>query len=199
MMVKPEGKKSQFCIRRQKRMSIASSAVPYDALELIGEVAKRSKTADTEKLIGLVKSELTSRWPEDQRALAASSLRLGTDQQIREAVIVYRDSTHWDDVLTDYRVMHDVTEGAVRLIHKISSSHGGITDKEELFYLVCDWLTDQECSSENTRKYSRAKQMGLMTTKDVRYAIDLYESYLQYGYLKKKSTKKSRAKGDEPK
>ena len=176
-------------------MSITSSAVPKAALALISEVAERSQTKDKERLILLVKREISIRWPDEQCAIYANQIRLGSDAHIREAVEVYCQSTNWEDVLTDYHYMRDVSEGAVRLIHKIASNHGGVTDKDQLFDIVCDWLAEQECIAENTRKYSRAKQMGLSTTSDVRYAIDLYLSYLQYGYLKKKEPKKPRAKG----
>lgn len=158
-------------------------AVPGATIAFVKNIAEDAQVFLADQLYPLVCKEIDKKWPKpEQRAIFTGQLRLRTEAEIREAVYVYCQSINWKDVLVDAAAVKDIPEGVVKEINAISWREQAFT-KEDLFFAVCDHLEKLDILTEKSKsKKEKQIQIALRTTSDVRYAIDLYFVYKQYGY-----------------
>lgn len=163
-------------------MATVNSVVPKETLSLIRSVADREKVYAADKLVPLVRQEIDSRWSKSQREIYTGELRLSTKTQIQEAVYVFCQSINWESELNGLNDMPVVSETGVRFIHSIATKIGS-KDKDALFDAICDAVAEDEENNNRMRLSVRMAKMGLKTTNDIYFAIDLYHSYLDFGLM----------------
>lgn len=191
-------------------MKNVSNVVPKIAIDFVKDVAKRENAYGEEALFALIHRELVKQWPErDQRQIFAGRMRLDSDDNIRAAIYAFRQTLNWSDILEGGVRMRKISEDVVPLIDKIvteekeKNANKDIDNDDEVLALFRDYVyrvyeeaeeseTDGE-SSKNS-EVSTLEKMGIRTTKDIKYAVDMYIVHKSLGYTRKKKQRSRKEK-----